>query len=232
MTIRVVLAGAVAGILISTPGSSFGLSVNDPLTRLDATSSVAVLAQDWRAVAAQGTQAPVRHAQAQPGQPAQPAAQPPATPAAPPPAPIRTEILKFDNWTATCHEFAEGTRKRTCTAQLQVQQSGSNQIIFTWIIFINDSKQLVTLLQTPTGVTIAPGVELKLEKAAKRTIPFETCDNGNCTATQVIDNNLARDMSAATTVQVTVVAVNGNQVNFNFPLKGIDKALTHLRGKI
>jgi invasion protein IalB len=115
---------------------------------------------------------------------------------------------------------------------LQVQQSGSNQVILTWVVFINDNKQLVTVLQTPTGVTIAAGAKLRLEKAAERTLAFETCDTGQCTATQVIDNNLLRDMGAASTAQVTVQAINGNQVNFNFPIKGIDKALAHLRAKI
>jgi invasion protein IalB len=164
------------------------------------------------------------------GQAAQPA-QAPAPAQQPPAAPIRTEILKFDSWTATCNEF-EAPKKRTCAAQLQVLQSGSNQVVLTWVVFINDNKQLVTVLQTPTGVTIAPGVKLRLEKAAERTLPFETCDNGQCTASQVLDNNLLRDMGAASSAQVTVQSINGNQVNFNFAVKGIDKALTHLRGKI
>lgn len=151
---------------------------------------------------------------------------------APPPVPMRTEILRFDSWTATCHEFADGPKKRVCTAQLQLQQSGSNQIVFSWTMLINDNKQLVTVLQTPTGVAIAPGVEMTLEKAAKRTIPYETCDNGICTASIVMDNNLMRDMSAAANVQVTIQAINGRHVNFNIPLKGTDKALAHMRSKI
>ena len=116
--------------------------------------------------------------------------------------------------------------------QVQVQQTNATRVVLTWTVHINDNKQLVMMIQTPTGVLIAPGVELKLDKAAKRTIPFESCDTGSCTTSQVIDNNLMRDMSAATSVQVTVQAVNGNAINFNFPVKGTDKALTHLRGKI
>jgi invasion protein IalB len=153
----------------------------------------------------------------------------------PPPAPVRTEILRFDSWAATCHEFAEGARKRTCNAQMQIQvqqQAGLSQVALTWTLFINDNKQLVMVLQTPTGVMIAPGVELTLDKTPKRTVPFESCDTGSCIASQIIDNNLMRDLSAAGNVQVTVKAVNGNAVNFNFPVKGTDKALNHLRSKI
>jgi hypothetical protein len=35
----------------------------------------------------------------------------------------------------------------------------------------------------------------------------------------------------ASNAQVTVQAING-KVNFNFPIKGVDKALAHLRAKI
>jgi invasion protein IalB len=179
---------------------------------------------------APGTRAPApgQFTQTQPAQQATP--QPPVQ--SPPPQPVRTEILKFDSWTATCHEFAEGARKRACTAQLQIQQSGSNQIVLTWVVLINDNKQLVSVMQTPTGVAIAPGVELKLEKAAPRKVAYESCDNGQCISTQILDNNLMRDLAAAPNVQVTIQAINGQQVNFNFPIKGIDRALTHLRGKI
>jgi len=230
--VRFGAAGVIAGVVFAMPGPSLGLSGKDHIGLPQLEAGLTYRAAGGPIAAGQRVQGPLQFAQAQPAPPPAQGSAPAQGTAPPPPAPIRTEILKFDSWTATCHEFAEGARKRACTAQLQVQQSGSNQIIFTWIVFINDSKQLVTLLQTPTGVSIAQGVKVKLEKAAERTIPFETCDTGNCTATQIIDNNMLRDLSAAATVQMTVQAVNGSQVNFNFPIKGIDKALTHLRSKI
>jgi invasion protein IalB len=171
--------------------------------------------------------AQTKQAQAQPQPQAQP--QQPAAPASPP---VRTEIVRFDGWSVTCNEFAEANRKRHCVAQLQVQPNNANQVVMTWSIAINDSKQFVMAIQTPTGVMIAPGVKLKLEKAADRTIAYESCDNGQCIATQVIDNNLLRDLGAAATAQVTMQANNGNQVNLNFSIKGTDKAVAHLRSKL
>jgi invasion protein IalB len=166
-------------------------------------------------------------------QPAQPQAQPqPQQPPAPSSPPVRTEIVRFDGWSVTCNEFAEANRKRHCVAQMQVQPNNANQVVMTWSIAINDNKQFVMAIQTPTGVMIAPGVKLKLEKAAERAIAYESCDTGQCIATQVIDNNLLRDLSAATTAQVTMQANNGNQVNLNFSIKGADKALAHLRSKL
>ena len=160
--------------------------------------------------------------------------QPPQPQAAAPAArsPQRTEIVKFDNWTVTCLEYPEGTPKKTCAAQLQVQQSGSNQVLLAWTVSLNDSKQFVTLLQTPTGVSIPSGVELQPEKAGKRKLSYESCEPARCTSTFTIDAALLRELSTAPTAQVVIFAANGQSVQFNIPIKGFDKASAHLRSAL
>jgi invasion protein IalB len=143
--------------------------------------------------------------------------------------PHRTETVTFDDWSATCQDFVEGPKKRTCSAQLQVQQSGSAQIVLTWRVFINDGKQFVSVLQVPTGVMIVPGVELHLDKAASRKIGFESCEPARCTAGTVMDGAFVKEATAATTASVTLQAVNNNAVQIGFSMKGFDKASAHLR---
>ena len=173
---------------------------------------------------------PVQGQQAQTQQPVQPPQPQAAAPAAR--SPQRTEIVKFDNWTVTCLEYPEGTPKKTCAAQLQVQQSGSNQVLLAWTVSLNDSKQFVTLLQTPTGVSIPSGVELQPEKAGKRKLSYESCEPARCTSTFTIDAALLRELSTAPTAQVVIFAANGQSVQFNIPIKGFDKASAHLRSAL
>jgi invasion protein IalB len=173
---------------------------------------------------------PVQGQQAQTQQPVQPPQPQAAAPAAR--SPQRTEIVKFDNWTVTCLEYPEGTPKKTCAAQLQVQQSGSNQVLLAWTVSLNDSKQFVTMLQTPTGVSIPSGVELQPEKAGKRKLPYESCEPARCTSTFTIDAALLRELSTAPTAQVVIFAANGQSVQFNIPIKGFDKASAHLRSAL
>jgi invasion protein IalB len=165
-----------------------------------------------------------RYAQAAPA----PAPQLPAAPP-PPPTPQRTEILRFENWTVTCNYYNDGAKKQACAARLQVQQSGTNQILLSWTVLANDSKQIVSEMQTPTGVTIAPGVEMELDKKGKRTLAFESCDPGHCTATAVMDAAFVRDLSAAQSVQIAVHAINGQTLQFDIPAKGFDKVYAQLR---
>ena len=188
--------------------------------------------------------APSRPAQSQPAPqqaPRTPAAQP-AQPPAPapaqaqeaagqqaPPTPQRTEIIKHDNWTVTCSEFAENRQPRSCSAVLQVVQANSKQILFSWIISPGDGRKTMASFQTPTGIMVAPGIELKLGDGAARKIPFVSCEQGRCTASTVMDDGFLRDASAAETAQATIYGLNGQGVQFGIPLKGIDKAVAAVR---
>jgi len=156
------------------------------------------------------------------GQPSATSAQAPA--ATPPPIPTRTEILNFENWAVTCNEFADAPKTRHCAALLQILQQNTNQIVFTWTVAMDDRKQLVSVMQMPTGVVIAPGVELRVGKSPVQKIPFASCDPGRCIATANIDANLLREMTSSPTAEAVIQGMQGNAVQFNIQMKGFDKA--------
>ncbi len=169
---------------------------------------------------------------AQPGSPAQsaqaPAAQGQPAAAPPPPVPTRTEILNFENWIVTCNEFAEGAHTRKCSAALQIVQPNSNQVVFNWTIGMDNSKQMITIMQTPTGVLIAPGVELRIGKTPVRKVPFTSCDTGRCVATMTMDTALLREMTSAPSAEAVIQGSQGNTVTFTIQMRGFDKAYTVL----
>ena len=169
---------------------------------------------------------------------AQPA--PPANAATPPARlPQRTETLRFDNWVVTCQEFADAPKKRTCNAELRAEDSGSARIILVWTLYMNDRKQLVGVLQTPSGVMLAPGVEVKLdngqdgekakENASAKKFMYESCEPNRCIATLNLDSAFVRDATAASTITVIIRAINGSTSQFKFPIKGFDKAYGQLK---
>lgn len=188
-------------------------------------------------------------AQSPPRPPRAPAAPPPVPPAPPAPAPTvplpnaagdggkeagqpqppaptatRTEILNLDNWVVTCNEFAEGPRKRVCSALLRIVQQNTNQVVFSWTVAVEGNKQMVAIMQTPTGVAIAPGVELKVGKLPAQKLSYASCDNGRCVATMTMDNALLHEMTTVPTAEATIQGAQGNTVQFNIQLKGFDRA--------
>jgi invasion protein IalB len=178
----------------------------------------------------QTAQTSPRPAPPQPNPPPQQSAQPQGAVApAQPAAPTRTETFNFDNWSVVCNDYAEGPRKHTCVAVLKVLPSGSNQIILTWTIGLNDNKQYVAVIQAPTGVLIRPGLELHLEKATPRKLEFESCEPSRCTATLVMDNAFMKDAATAANASVGLQSADGKSVQISFAMKGFDKALAQLR---
>jgi invasion protein IalB len=166
---------------------------------------------------------PGEHARAQSAaqaNPSQAAAQAPT----PPQVPTRTEILNFENWAVTCNEFADAPRAKRCSALLQILQQNTNQIVFTWTVAVDEHKQLVAIMQTPTGVVIPPGVELKVGKSPTQKIPFASCDPGRCIATAPVDANLVREMTTSPTAEAVIQSSQGNTVQFNIQMKGFDRA--------
>jgi len=153
-----------------------------------------------------------------------PSGQAPAAQASAPQVPTRTEILNFENWAVTCNEFADSPKTKRCSALLQILQQNTNQIVFTWTVAMDDRKQLVAVMQTPTGVVIPPGVELRVGKLPSQKIPFASCDPGRCIATTTVDANLLREMTTSPTAEAVIQGSQGNTVQFNIQLKGFDRA--------
>jgi invasion protein IalB len=147
--------------------------------------------------------------------------------AAPQPATLpaqRTETTNYENWILTCREFLEGPRKRNCSATVAVQRSETGQTVLALTVQPNEQGRMTASIQTPTGIAIAPGVEVKFEKAAARKLAFDVCEPSRCVASLAADGSLIRDLSTAAKIMIVLQSADGKPVNFEFPIKGFDKA--------
>ena len=112
---------------------------------------------------------------------------------------------------------------------LQVVQQQNSQVLFVWVLGKSNEGKLVSVLQTPTGVTLAPGVEVKLARGAPRKAAYVNCDPSRCEATLELDDAFIRDASATETVEATMYSNAGQGVKFTLPFKGFDKAAAAVR---
>jgi len=222
---RLAASAAVVFLAASAAVVIFVIFVGSPPTEATraraATENAGVAAPAQAKTATPSSTAPVVTA-------AENSSEAPAAQPAPPPVPTRTEILNFDNWVVTCNEFAEGPNTRQCSGTLRILQQKTNQVVFVWSFSIDANKQANSTFQTPTGVTIAPGIEMRVGKLAARKIPFTSCDTGSCVATMAMDSALVREMTTAATAEATIQGSQGNKVQFNIQLKGFDRAYAAL----
>ena len=142
----------------------------------------------------------------------------------------KTETINYENWILTCREFLDGPKKRNCSITVAVQKQDTNQIVLALTVQPNEQGQMVVSIQTPTGVAIAPGVELKLEKAAPRKSGFDFCEPSRCSASFIADKNFVREASAAASLTVVIQSSDGKPVTLEFPIKGFDKAYARMMG--
>jgi invasion protein IalB len=141
--------------------------------------------------------------------------------------PQRTETINFDNWILTCREFLEGPKKRACGATVSLQKQDNNQTILVWTVQKNDTGQMLSTVQTPSGVAIAPGIEVKLEKATAH-MAFDYCEPNRCSGSLTLDKTFLKELTVAPKVTIVIQSSEGKSVNFEFPIRGFDKALAQM----
>ena len=164
---------------------------------------------------------------------ASPSPSPSGTPA-PQPAPQaqppeRVETTNFDNWILTCREFVEGPKKRNCAMTVSVRKTDTNRVILSWTIRQGDNGQMISVIETLPGISIAPGIQLKLEKAAAaKKFPIEACEPNWCSASMPMDKAFIREIAASSKVTVVVTYSAGQPFTSEFPINGFEKAYSKM----
>src|SRR5580704_9564011 len=149
---------------------------------------------------------------------------PASSPAAAPSAPLRVETVVYDSWTVSCRDTVGGTAKKTCSMSMQVIDQNRGQVLLVWTIGRNNEGNMLTAIQTPSGVLIKKGVELKLGNTAAHKLDYTACEQARCEASGPVDAAMTKDLTAAANATVTIYAVDGRGINFNMPTTGVDKA--------
>ena len=62
--------------------------------------------------------------------------------------------------------------KKTCSALLQVVEEKQRQVLLVWVIGRDNQGVLRTVIQSPTGIQIPKGLELKFGNGPTRALPI------------------------------------------------------------
>jgi invasion protein IalB len=143
-------------------------------------------------------------------------------------APMRMETTVYDRWTVTCQEVVGAEAKKTCSAALRVVDKEQKLVILWEIAQAKDGK-IRAVMQTPTGVMVQKGVDLKVGEAQIGKFDYAACVPQNCEATGPMDDPVIKKIEKASEMMVTIHAKDGRDVHFKFPVAGIDKAIAAVR---
>lgn len=137
----------------------------------------------------------------------------------------RTETTIYDRWTVTCRSAESDRAKRACSAALRIVDN-QQQLVILWEIGRGADGRIRASMQTPTGVMVQKGVDLKVGEARVGKFDYAACVPQNCEAGGAMDGTQIRKMATASEMTITIHAKDGRDVNFKFPMKGLDKAMT------
>src|SRR5215471_153084 len=142
------------------------------------------------------------------------------------PAPVQwTKVGTYGSWEVRCQNNAA----KTCAAWLDIVNQQSKQVMMSWIVGPDGKGALETVFQTPTGVRVSAGLDVKLGNSSARHINYISCLPRQCTAGAPLDETFIKDAIAAQKAEVTLYAPDGKGINFGIPVAGLDKAVAALK---
>jgi len=146
-----------------------------------------------------------------------------------PSGPQRIETVIYDSWRVICRDVVGVKDKKNCTAILQVAEPQQKRVVFTWVLGYDNKGTLTAVFQTPVGVQLLRGLELKLGQAQVRRVSYITCSSRICEAVTPLNAVLLKEAMASKTATATAYAMNGRGVQFSINMKGFDKAIEALQ---
>lgn len=137
----------------------------------------------------------------------------------------KTETTNFDNWILSCREFVEGPKKRTCAMTVAVRKSDTNRTVLSWTVRPNDKGQMVSIIETLPGISIVPGIEIKLDKGATpHKVPIEICEPVWCSGSLPMDKAFIQELATSSKATIVITSSAGQPFTFEFPINGFEKA--------
>jgi invasion protein IalB len=156
------------------------------------------------------------------GQAATAASQPAAPGQAAPP--VWQTVATYGSWQMRCQQ----ANPKQCSALLEVVDKKTRQVLFAWVVGVDNKGALQTLIQTASGVLVSSGIDIKMGTAVHH-VNFATCIVQGCSAATVMDAAFVNDMLKTPKADVVIYAANGRSLDFGLPMAGFDKVMAALQ---
>ncbi|MFC6790130.1 invasion associated locus B family protein [Methylobacterium komagatae] len=153
-----------------------------------------------------------------------------STPASAAAAP-KNETANFQGWSVACTPPGSAGQPRTCMAKTTVIKSKEDPrpIVFMNIVKADGKSTLV--IQTPTGIDLAPGVMLKIGDAAPRHLNYVSCEPALCSAALPMDEALTREVADSSKASASWVGLGVGEVRVEYPLQESRNTIAYLASR-
>lgn len=133
------------------------------------------------------------------------------------PALAQTEGAKLDVWVKVCVQDAQAKRS-LCRTGFDIVSEDGRVLVQAVLAENSQQKERTLTVSIPTGVQVAPGVQVQVDGGKAETARYGFCSPATCVAQAVIDDQLLAAMKGGTALAVTALGQTEQPVAYTLPL--------------
>lgn len=133
--------------------------------------------------------------------------------------------IDVESWILSCRDIVGESDKKQCSASNRIVNQESGQVLFVWLVGKNTEEKLVSTFQTPTGIFIAPGLELQLNGPDVHKVDYTACDAQRCVANILMNDKFVAELKNTKELSAKIISVTGHNILFKIDTAGIEEVL-------
>ncbi|MCC7121663.1 MAG: invasion associated locus B family protein [Gammaproteobacteria bacterium] len=141
------------------------------------------------------------------------------------------ETEKYGNWTAKCEESRGKVQGGCFIFQNLVLREGGQRVLQFAVGYVAATDAPIALLSLPLGISLPPGVSIRIGDAQPTRVIVERCEPNGCRAGLKLDDALLTQLRHGTQLTVTFHDAERRPIEVPLSLDGFEAGLDALKAK-
>jgi len=138
---------------------------------------------------------------------------------------------KFGNWTAKCEESRGKVQGGCFIFQNLVLREGGQRVLQFAVGYVATTDAPIALLSLPLGISLPPGVSIRIGDAEPTRVIVERCEPNGCRAGLKLNAALLSQLRQGTQLTVTFHDAERRPIEVPLSLDGFEAGLESLKAK-
>ena len=134
----------------------------------------------------------------------------------------------YGDWAVRCEQPKNAAEKTCFIFQNHVTKQGHKPVLRIAVGYIPKRDQPVAVITMPLGISLPPGVQIKVDDNEAVRVPVERCEPQGCRAGVILGDKLLAQMKAGKTADVTFDDGARHPITVPVSLKGFTAGLSSL----
>lgn len=141
------------------------------------------------------------------------------------------EAEKYGNWTAKCEDSKGKVQGGCFIFQNLVLREGGQRVLQFAVGYVATTEAPIALLSLPLGISLPPGVTIRIGDAQPTRVIVERCEPNGCRAGLKLNDALLTQLKRGTQLTVTFHDAERRPIEVPLSLDGFEAGLDALKGR-